>query len=152
MITSDRAQHFTRRSYICILLMVVAQTHETFPRLLSRMSKNPRFLVENLILGIHITLWRKTKVMFEISSSSCIGPYIKRVIFVKVNFCKTWPKATGLTGNPVLDIHSTPWRETKVIFGISALNYVESCVAQHVFLKKPSIFLKTILWMVYGYF
>ena len=87
-ITSDRAEIFTRYSWICILIMVVAPTRETFSRLFYsyRMSKNPRFLIENPVLGFHITFWRKTKVIFGISSSSCIRSYIKRVIFVKVNF------------------------------------------------------------------
>jgi hypothetical protein len=140
---SDRAQLFSRCSYICILLMVVAQTHEIFPRLFYRIPKNPRSREGNPVLGTRVTLWRKTKEIFGISSSSCIGPDIKRAIFVKVNFGKTWPKATGLTGKPVLDIHITLWRKTKMIFGIKALNYVELYVAQHIFfLKKTFYFLK----------
>jgi hypothetical protein len=71
------------------------------------MPKNPILRVGNPVLGTRVTLSRKTKEIFGISSSSCIGPYIKRAFFVKVNFGKTGPKATGLTGNPVLDIHIT---------------------------------------------
>jgi hypothetical protein len=54
---------------------------------------------------------------------------------MKVNFGEIWPKATGLIGNPVLDIHVTFWRKTKVICWISALNHVEWYVAQHIFEK-----------------
>jgi hypothetical protein len=65
---------------------------------------------------------------------------------VKVNFGKTWPKATGLTGNPLLDIHITLWRKTKMMFGISVLNYVESYVAQHMF-SKNFVFEKTFYFL-----
>ena len=135
-VKSDRAVIFTRYSWICFLNMVVAWTRETFPRLFYRIPKNRGFLVRNLVLGFNVTFWRKIKVIFGISSSSCIRPYIKRIIFVKVNFGEIWPKAIGFTGNPVLDIHITLWRKTKVIFGISASNYVEWHVAQHIFQKK----------------
>jgi hypothetical protein len=73
---SDWARISTRYFYVCIPLMVVVQTHETFPRLFYRMPKNPRSLVGNPTFGILITLWRKTKVIFGISSSSCIELYI----------------------------------------------------------------------------
>jgi len=62
---------------------------------------------------------------------------------MKVNLGEIWPKATGLTENPVLDIHITLWRKTKVILGISALKYVESNVAQYTFQKN---FLKKYAW------
>jgi hypothetical protein len=135
-IMCDRAEIFTRYSWIYTLVMVVAPTRETFPRLFYRILKNPRFLIENPVLGFHITFCRKTKVIFGINSSSCIGPCIKRVIFVKVNFWRKpidtgfWPK------NPVLCIHITFWRKTKVIFGISASNHIEWYVAQYISQKK----------------
>jgi hypothetical protein len=56
--------------------MVIAETHETFPRLLYRISKNPRFLIANPVLGTCLTLYRKPKVIFGISSPSCIEPFI----------------------------------------------------------------------------
>jgi len=97
--TSDRAQIFTKCSYVRILLMVVAKTHETFPRLFYTISKNlkvwvknPRFLITNSILGIHITLWRKTKVIFGISAFSYLEWYVAQHIFQKQFFFgkKAW--------------------------------------------------------------
>jgi hypothetical protein len=100
-------QIFSRCFYICILLMVLAQTHEIFPRLFYRMPNSPRSLVGNPALGTRVKLRRKIKVIFGISSSTSLGPYVKRVIFMKVKFGEIWPKATGFTGKPVLDIHIT---------------------------------------------
>ncbi len=58
-----------------MLLMIVAKTHETFPRLFYRMPKNSRSLVVNPALRTRAPLCRKTKVIFGINSLSCIEPY-----------------------------------------------------------------------------
>ncbi len=80
---SDRARIFTKCSYIYILLMVIAKTDEIFSRLFYQMPKNPRSLVGNLVLGIHITLWRKTRVIFEIRALNCVEWYKAQNIFKK---------------------------------------------------------------------
>ena len=76
--------------------MVVAPTRETFSRLFYsyRMSKNPRFLVENPILGMHITLWRKTKVIFWISALNYAEWCVAQHIFQKNNFSKKYGSGT----------------------------------------------------------
>ena len=55
-VASDRMRVFAKCSYIHILFMVNAKTHETFPRLFHRMPKNPKFLVENLVVRTRVTL------------------------------------------------------------------------------------------------
>ena len=134
--TSDRAKIFTRYSRLWILIIIVAWAREAFPGLFYRTLKNARFLVWNPALGFCITFWRKTKVIFGISSSSCIRPCTKRAIFVEVTLGEIWPKLAGLTENPVLGIYVAFWRKTKVIFGISASNHIEWYVALHIFKKK----------------
>ncbi len=90
---SDRAEIFTTYSYICTLMMVIASTREIVSRLFCRFFKNHgfsnhRFLTENPVLDIHITLWRKTKVIFGISALNCIELYVAQQLFTKKFFLK----------------------------------------------------------------
>jgi hypothetical protein len=51
--------------------------------------KHHRSLIGNPVLGTSVTVWRKTKRIFEISSSSCIEPYIHNSFWRKFRSIST---------------------------------------------------------------
>ena len=86
------------------------------------------------------TFLRKTKVIFEISSSSCIGPYVVKAVFLKKKF---WPVCRDS-----LEKKSSPFFVSKKHLSEKPRRYLESASktasngVQHNMLSKKNFFRK----------
>ena len=83
---SDEAETFTEDAYWGTLLMIITPTLEIASRLCYGFSGKLGFWTKTLIFFMHTALQKKTKVIFGISSSSCIEWYITKKFSRKLLF------------------------------------------------------------------
>ncbi len=88
----DWAQTFGDYSSICGTWSTIAPSDDNELSRYYEFSQNPGFWVLIAIFGNKKLFWCKTEVIFGISSSSCIGPYIVKTGFLKNIF---WPLCWG---------------------------------------------------------